>query len=592
MSESTEDIQFFANTPENEGTLLKGLSDILSLLVAELPNIFGTLTWTIIKAQWTIVTSSLSSLRIPVCLLISAPEAIYSFIVAPIHLISCLPGAIRLLFKFIFYQLLAIIGYTSFIALLPIGFIIYRATEFGQGVSASWKSLFWIPICSTTVIVLTNLGPLRELVGTLSEFFSSSPWSAVFLFLFVFKFLKIVVHLFSYIVLHSYKLPPLHPTVLPSDVTVIIPSIGDFGAEFIETVESVLANNPAKIIISTVGTKNLIQARRVVEEIMRTQCLPGRTIEVVAIHQPSKRAQCVHASLIVKTDIIAYADDHVIWLPTFLHSALAELEDPCVGIVGTCKRVIRDPGKNWSDSIRNLIACLYLERHNFEMTATYNIDGGVWVISGRTCLVRTDIMQSIEYRQEFLSETFLGVGPVGCDDDNFTTRYMLNHGWKTAFHNRPEAMIYTTLGTAGGWTKFTQQLLRWARSTWRSYSKTLFIDGQCWKAAPWTTYSMFTSGLFNIAIIYDPLLFISLFQSDFYSPANHAGAYLAWVLLLSKLTKTWHFHMRNKKDMIWTIPVGILFSYIHGLIRLVALLTCRDITWGGRDLSVMEHPRP
>ncbi|RAL67591.1 hypothetical protein DID88_008344 [Monilinia fructigena] len=269
------------------------------------------------------------------------------------------------------------------------------------------------------------------------------------------KFLKIVVHLFSWNFLASYKIPPLHSTVLPSDVTVIIPTVGDFGPEFIQTVQTSLDNNPAKIIISTVGTEKLIQARRVIEQIIRTKGLPGKTIEVVAIHEPSKRAQCVHASLTVKTKIIAYADDHVIWPRTFLRSVLAEFEDPGVGIVGTCKRVNREPGNTWSDSIRNFIACIYVERHNFEITSTYNLDGGVWIISGRTSLVRTDIVKSLEYRQQYLSETFLGVGPVNCDDDNFNTRYMVNHGWKTVFHNRPQAMICTSLGTSGGWIKFS-----------------------------------------------------------------------------------------------------------------------------------------
>ncbi|KAF7874821.1 hypothetical protein EAF04_001995 [Stromatinia cepivora] len=431
---------------------------------------------------------------------------------------------------------------------------------------------------------MSNFEPLRELFGTLREFFTSSPWSAAFVSLFVFKFLKVFVNLFSYTFLASYKVPPLHPTALPSHVTVIIPSIGDFGEDFITTVQSVLDNNPAKIIVSTVGTEKLMEARRVVEGIMRERRLPGRKIEVASIHQPNKRAQCVHSSLMVQTNLIAYADDHVIWPHTFLQSALAEFEDPRVGIVGTCKRVIRDPGNNWSDSLRNFFACIYIERHNYEMTATYNLDGGVWVISGRTQIIRTDIVQSLEYRKEFLSESFLGAGPLTSDDDNFVTRYMINHGWKTVFHNRPEALIETTLGTTGGWPKFNQQLLRWSRSIWRSHLKSVFVDGTCWKFCPWTSYTMFLSGLLNISILYDPLLFLALFKSDFYTENNHAGAYLLWALILSRMIKPWSYYMRNKKEIIWAVPAELLFGYMHGAIRFIGLLTCRDISWGGRDL--------
>ncbi|KAB8300135.1 hypothetical protein EYC80_000365 [Monilinia laxa] len=577
MSKPIQEIPLFVDSSINEGTLLNSLSGILLRFTITIFKFFGAVVWFILNSQWILIKSFIASLQVPLFLLKSTPKAIFSFLIAPFHLLPQITGAIRLLFRFIFDQPLVIISAAALYVWLFYSLVASRDTRVGQIFDTFYNFLFWVPIYSIILIDLSNLVPLRILYDTLEEFSYSSPWSAVFVFLFTFKFLKIVVHLFSYNFLTSYKLPPLDSTVLPSDVTVIIPTVGDFGPEFIQTVQSSLDNNPAKIIVSTVGTENLIQARRVIEQIMRTRGLPGQTIEVAAIHEPSKRAQCVHASVAVKTNLIAYVDDHVVWPPTFLRSVLAEFEDPGVGIVGTCKRVKRERGNTWSDSIRNFIACIYVERHNFETTSTYNLDGGVWIISGKTYLVRTDIVQSLEYRQQYLSETFLGVGPINCDDDHFNTRYMVNHGWKTVFHNRPQAMIRTSLGTSGGWTKFSQQLLRWARSIWRSNFKTLFVDGKCWKAAPWTSYAMFLSSLFNISIIYDPLLFISLFKSQFYTPDSYAGEYLAWALLLSKLTKSWNFHMRNKRDIIWTIPVEIIFGYFHGTIRLIALFTCRDI---------------
>lgn len=583
--------QILANAAENiyrqQEALKNTFPSFVSQYFTSIWNSDISLSRLIFKVLWAIPIILSSLLRLSVSFLSFIPQAVISFLIVPFHLISCIPGAFRLFFRLTFDQILASIGSTALLGGLFTSLLIYRSTTVGQGVNALYSFLLWIPIYSVGLIILSNTGPLRTLFYTLAGFSRSSPWSAVFVFLFVWKFLKIVVHLFSYTCLTGYRLPPANPTVLPSDVTVIIPSVSDFGEEFILTVQTVLANHPAKVIISTVGASKLLHARRVAEEIMRSNRLPGRTIEVVTINEANKRAQCVHASIQVKTDIIAYADDHVIWPRTFLQSVLAEFEEPSVGIVGTVKQVIRDPGKNWSDSIRNFIACIYLERHNFEMTATYNLDGGVWVISGRTCLIRSDIVQTLEFRQKFLSETFLGIGPINCDDDNFITRYMINHGFKTVFHNRPEAMILTTLGTSGGWPKFWQQLLRWARSIWRSHSKTVFVDGKCWKAFPWTSYAMFLSGLTNISIIYDPFLFISLYNSKFYNPNGHVGAYLAWVLLLSKIVKSWHFYARNTDDLWWCVPVGWFFGYFHGFVRLVALVTCWDTAWGGRDLSAV-----
>ncbi|KAF5879379.1 putative capsule polysaccharide synthase protein [Botrytis fragariae] len=507
----------------------------------------------------------------------SIPQSIASFIVVPGQILLSIPGVIQKLLGLALNPTLASFSATTIIGGLFFILVSLPNTKLGRGVEALHNFLCWAPIYSAVLLLSSSSEASRELFATLHEFFVASPWSAAFVFLFVFKFLKVVVHLFSYNFLSSYKLPPLHPSVVPCDVTVIITTVGEFADEFVRTIDLVLENHPAKIIISTVGTEKLIQARRVVERIMRKKQLPGRKIEVIAVHQPSKRVQCVQASLQVRTGLIAYVDDHVFWPPTFLQSVLAEFEDPAVGIVGTCKRVIREPGDNRSDSLRNFFACIYLERHNYELTSTYNIDGGLWVVSGRTCLLRTDVVQTVDYRTKFLSETFLGAGPVNCDDDNFNTRYMINHGYKTVFHNRPEALIETTLDTSGGWPKFYQQLLRWSRSIWRFHFKTILVDGTCWKFCPWTSYSMFVSGLLNISIIYDSLLFFTLLKSEYYTENNHAGAYLFWALLLSRMIKPWNYYMRNKHEMWWAVPAEILFGYFHGIIRLNALLTCRDI---------------
>ncbi|KAF7957814.1 hypothetical protein EAE96_003384 [Botrytis aclada] len=574
-------VESIAEAHENEelGTGLQALDDGSDHLSKSsfLYNLFNFIVF-LFKTPFLIIFS------IPF-LAFSIPESVTSFIVVPGKILISIPGFIQKLLGLALNPTLAKFSVTMFIAGLFFILVSLPDSNLGKGMGALRNFLCWAPIYSAVLLLSSNSESSRELSATLHDFFRATPWSAAFVFLFVFKFLKVVVHLFSYNFLSSYKLPPLHPSVVPNDVTVVIATVGDFGSEFIRTIDLVLENHPAKIIISTVGTEKLILARRVVEHIMRQKRLPGRKIEVIAVHQPSKRVQCVQASLQVKTGLIAYVDDHVFWPRTFLQSVLAEFEDPAVGIVGTCKRVVRDPGDNWSDSIRNFLACLYLERHNYELTSTYNIDGGLWVVSGRTCLLRTDIVQTIDYRDKFLSETFLGVGPVNYDDDNFNTRYMINHGYKTVFHNRPEALIETTLGTAGGWPKFYQQLLRWSRSIWRSHLKTIFVDGTCWKFCPWTSYAMFVSGLLSISIIYDPLLFLTLFKSEYYTEDNHAGAYLLWALLLSRMIKPWPYYMRNKHEIWWAVPIELLFGYFHGIIRLNALLTCRDIGWGGRDLT-------
>ncbi|PQE29401.1 capsule polysaccharide synthase protein [Rutstroemia sp. NJR-2017a WRK4] len=371
------------------------------------------------------------------------------------------------------------------------------------GATTVFAILHWEPVYSIALVALGAFTPLRGFLEDRVNFYYQNPWHATFSALFAFKFVKIVVHFVAYNFCNASAETPEVRTVSSADVTVVIPSISTFDSGFVRCIKSVLANGPAKIIISTAGTDNLIAARRFINEFSEQNQLPISLIEAVASTSCSKRHQFIIGAIQAKTNIIAFCDDSSRWPSTFLNSILAEFEDPLVGLVGSVKRVIRDRGITVSQSFRNYLACIYLERHNFECTATYNIDGGVFVISGRTGLIRTSIVQNKKFQDSFLSETFMGRGPMNVDDDNFITRYMVNHGWKTVFHNRPEACIESALGVQGGWGKFAGQLLRWARTTWRSNLRSMLIDCVCWERHPWTSYAM--GGVRWVAVFTDHL---------------------------------------------------------------------------------------
>lgn len=145
----------------------------------------------------------------------------------------------------------------------------------------------------------------------------------------------------------------------------------------------------------------------------------------------------------VHTPITVSADDHVFWPRTFLQAAITSFEDPHVGLVGTVKRVRRE-SLSWGMTIAdflNFIACIYLERHNFECTASHNIDGEVFVISGRTVFFRSSIIQSAHFQRAFMNEYWLfgSIGPLNVDDDNFVCRWMVTHRHGIVFHNSPDA---------------------------------------------------------------------------------------------------------------------------------------------------------
>lgn len=75
-------------------------------------------------------------------------------------------------------------------------------------------------------------------------------------------------------------------------------------------------------------------------------------------------------------------------------------------------------------------------------------------MSGRSSLIRTDIVKNTSFEHEFLNEYILrfgeffpGWGPVTADDDNFITRWMINHGWQIKIQSSKDATMKTSLGT-------------------------------------------------------------------------------------------------------------------------------------------------
>lgn len=439
-----------------------------------------------------------------------------------------------------------------------------------------YSFLTWRPTLVVTFSILSY-----KIFQSNSDILSAltlQPWLSAFLFLVTFKFLKVFVHTFSFYFLTRPAQQPVNPSLHPTDVTVIVPSVGEFDDEFVECIESIIANNPRRVIVCTVGLAKLNKAKKVTSEICSQRSYAR--ITVLSVTEPNKRAQFLRAVSAVQTKIIAYADDHVFWPRTFLKSALAPFEDQRVGIVGTIKRVRRDRSGGFWRSFMNYIACLYLERHNFECTASYNIDGGVFVISGRTALTRTCIVHHVDFRRRFMNETWLwgSVGPLKVDDDNFITRWMVQHGWKTVFHNSPDAIVETTLGTTGGLQKFRGQLIRWVRTTWRSNSTSLFSERTCWTVHPWTTFAMFISSFFNIALIYDPLLILALYRSGY----SYHMYILVFALLISKLIKPIE-HLRREPQCIKVmLPLGLMFGYVHSLFKIWAFFTAGNIEWSGR----------
>ncbi|KAL4919033.1 nucleotide-diphospho-sugar transferase [Aspergillus aurantiobrunneus] len=408
--------------------------------------------------------------------------------------------------------------------------------------------------------------------------------STLFLYLFIFRYLRLVVHLISFWVFYHPSPIRKTPTLHPSDCTIILPTVDPENRDFEECLTSCLMNEPGAIIIVPVGNEMTQTTKHIVAPYQNR--FPRTRISVKTSTVANKRIQVAHGLGYVNTNITVLLDDHVFWPSArFLPTILAPFEDPKVGIVGTNKRVRRiDKGFNMK-SFWNMLGALYLERHNFEIRSTNAIDGGVFVVSGRTSAHRSSILTDRKFIQGFTNERFFfnSFGPLNADDDNFITRWNVSHGYKVKIQYGPDACIETTLGT---YPKFLSQCLRWVRTTWRSNSASLFTDRTVWYRQPWCVYAVYLTSFVNFALFYDGALIYTLLNSRLGQEQNAVSYLLRWIFL-SKMVKLTPYFLREPQDLIM-LPGYFLFAYFHSLIKLYAGLTFWKTNWSGRNLDAIN----
>ena len=401
-----------------------------------------------------------------------------------------------------------------------------------------------------------------------------------FVSLFLFRYLRFIVHLVSYFCYRPSPVPE-SPWLTEQDCTVVIPTCAPEDPAFSRCVESIVKAAPRVIHIVPVGREQETHVWTTISHLVSR--FPNIHFKVSPSSRANKRAQVAEAIKSIKTSITVLCDDHVTWPSSrFLLASLAPFEeDPGCGGVGTRKVVIRRPDIGLWQGFWNVMGALYLERHNFEHTASNTVDGGVAVISGRTCLYRTRILQDETFLSGYLNEMFFfgQFGPLNADDDNYITRHLVKQGWRIKFQNKADATI---LCEVGEYPKFLQQCLRWARTTFRSNTCSLITDRSIYKAQPWTVYALMIGQMVNFALIWDPLLILSLTRTNFYSKTRLV--FLCVWIVFSKIPKLVPYFWRNPSDLGY-LPTYYLFAYFHSFLKLWAMLTVWDVAWSGRTLE-------
>lgn len=371
-------------------------------------------------------------------------------------------------------------------------------------------------------------------------------------------------------------------------MTVVIPTIHNRMEELRPSLKSILACEPYELILVTTAEKH-----KALQELADSLEYPR--IRVLFTGIANKRLQVCAALPEVRTAITIMADDDVTWPATLIPWILAPFEDPKMGGVGTCQRVRREWDAPLISRCWNWIGSAYIERRNFEISATHNIDGGTSCMSGRTGAYRTEILNNGEFLHGFKNERWRDY-VLNADDDNFVTRWLVSHQWKTWVQYERECELETTLENG---MKFLYQCSRWARSNWRSNWTSLVIERHVWRYVlsltsswlaaaflmlilshhsqqPWSTYALHFATFTSLAFVMDPFIIFALWKATAnWDPTYRMVALWAHIIFVFGFTKTvklWGLFRRNPSDIMF-LPLSIVFGWFHGLIKLYALFT-------------------
>ncbi|RDH31472.1 nucleotide-diphospho-sugar transferase [Aspergillus welwitschiae] len=285
-----------------------------------------------------------------------------------------------------------------------------------------------------------------------------------------------VLRLYGYMRMKPIPVPE-NPQMRSDCVSVIIPTIGA-PVELIPRLHAMLDNHPKEIIIVT--TAALIgELKEVLQKFVPKEQM--RKIQVLDILLPNKRNQLARGIQVATGEIIVLADDDVYWSKDLLRQVLGVLElEPKVGGVTTLIAAhgldARDPE---SITVWEALESRRMSMRNIDIAASSWLDGSQTVLTGRTAAYRARILKDPEYLSAFTNEHWLGRYRMHCGDDQFATRWLLNHGWEgriqTGATIHSEALCDS---------RHIKQTLRWARNGKISSAKRIFSK-RMWKEYPW-----------------------------------------------------------------------------------------------------------
>ena len=342
-------------------------------------------------------------------------------------------------------------------------------------------------------------------------------------------------------------------------ISVVVPVYQEEPVIFGYAIESWLANNVSEVILVIDASDRdcqTVAARYPVTVLITTT--PGK--------RDALRVGWEHAS----TPIVALVDSDTIWAQDVADQVCMPFADPRVGGVSTRQNVYNPKG------FLQHVNDMYLDYRYFDENAAQTAAGrAISCISGRTAVYRRRLLREIS--DEFMAETFLGV-PCMSGDDKCLTSLVLKRGYRTVLQR--SARVWSTF--PGKPKTFYRQRLRWARNTWRSDIRALWIERWAWRY-PFLAFTMLDKAVGSFTLLAAPaFMTLAVIRHDW----TFVFLLAAW-WWLSRSVKMLP-HLRRRPLSFFLIPPFVLLSFAMAVVKLIALATVRKQRWLTRQVAVVN----
>ncbi|KAM0284677.1 hypothetical protein ACHAQH_001831 [Verticillium albo-atrum] len=348
--------------------------------------------------------------------------------------------------------------------------------------------------------------------------------------------------------------------ITPRETTVIIPVADPANPRFPITLTTILENQPICLYIITSSRAHRREAEKVLS--VFRESYPNTIIGLSDLPTPDKYQQLAHAMSRVETKGVVIASDSVYWTSQdTLRHILIPFRDHMVGVV-TIPHVIRrtHPIRTWSEtSVLNLCHCLRAARQAAFDRRNDALDGFT-LHDDTTAAFRTQMFQTI------------------CPHAEWLTEQAVRKGWNIKHQSRDETLVDAAAPQEQFVSYFVAEIVR-ARAVWRGTFASFFYP-MFWDRFPSSFLFVRLPRVWSFPLLWDAALVFLYSASDLAGSIQEEDGVSKglpfWLLIAGMVAMDW-----IKVSECWKLShfdlqlfaCQILGTYLHSIIKLVALLT-------------------